>query len=120
MVQLKLFNDRALLTQAVCFNSCMVQLKFDPQSKCSVYSSCFNSCMVQLKSGRPRRGGCFPHRFNSCMVQLKSAAPPLLRAARVVLIPVWCQRVYIHELFNPFWVQFKFKKQFLHLTVSGF
>ena len=51
MVQLKLFNDRFLLTQAVCFNSCMVQLKSDTAMLEEGCLMRFNSCMVQLKYG---------------------------------------------------------------------
>ena len=90
MVQLKYVETTQLLPPAVSFNSCMVQLKLCRHLEMSMFLQRFNSCMVQLKSYlrayAARRRCC----FNSCMVQLKYFSTPPTNHFGVVLIPVWC------------------------------
>ena len=73
-----------------CFNSCMVQLKWNAEAQLVGGAASFNSCMVQLKSSF-RASRLQRHEgFNSCMVQLKFFYLLHHLFALLVLIPVWC------------------------------
>ena len=51
---------------------------------------CFNSCMVQLKFSQAEAPHLEIPGFNSCMVQLKLHLHRLPADRLGVLIPVWC------------------------------